>query len=192
MGGRFKGSYFRFGYRIFRDTYADGISDLNCRGGVCEGMPLSNSCDIPELGQRLAASRKNARDFLGRFADVRITSLTEDKRNNDLPPEALFAGIRQALADATPCGQRIKLLFVIGDAPDNSRDLPNLLKDKLVAWNGQRLLYFIAPPRNKSRFPNMVDRFNEQATAMFNLTVSDVSSDGWIEVRQRGAYPRAL
>lgn len=94
----FKEAQFRFGFRIYRDTYA-GELELD------EGLPLSPACELT-----LEAKERNIQEF-GTAIDRVV--VTEEARDDYA--ENLFGGIKRATRDLAPCPENTKLLFIIGD-----------------------------------------------------------------------------
>lgn len=95
----FREAQFRFGFRIYRDTFAKDRE-------LGEGLPMSpNSCELtPNLKD------ENIKQF-----STAIDQITVTEEASDDYPENLFGGIRQAILDLAPCPNNTKLLFVIGD-----------------------------------------------------------------------------
>lgn len=94
----FKETQFRFGFRIYRDTFA-GPQELG------EGYPLPTSCLL-----NAAEKQQNLQEFYQVLGQVE-----EMQETTDDYPENLFGGIRQAIRDLAACPDHTKLLFVIGD-----------------------------------------------------------------------------
>jgi len=94
----FKEAQFRFGFRIYRDTYA-GAEELG------EGLPLSPECELT-----LEAKERNLREFADAIDRVVVTEEAQDDY-----AENLYGGIQQAIRDLLPCPDNTKLLFIIGD-----------------------------------------------------------------------------
>jgi hypothetical protein len=138
----FKETSFRFGFRVYRDTYADSIRKNGqqiCWGGVCEGLPLSATTCRPSDSDMQA----NWDEFIEQFDKVE-----ESRNDQDDYPEKLFDGLRQAIQDMTSCPKRTKLLFVIGDHGDKHRKVP---QDIVNAFNyslERKAIYFIQTPNN--------------------------------------------
>ena len=103
----FKETQFRFGFRVYRDPYADRLTKNGIGDGVGEGFPLSGQCDMNE------AERDHAFEtFKKAISDVDVT--INDERDDY--EENLYGGLRQVLKhDITSCADNLKLLFVIGD-----------------------------------------------------------------------------
>ena len=94
----FEETQFRFGFRMYRDTYAQDKE-------LGEGVPLSGQCE-----GTLDAKKQNLQDFETALNRVAVT----DEASDDYA-ENLFGGIRQAIRDLAPCPDNTKLLFIIGD-----------------------------------------------------------------------------
>lgn len=103
----FRETEFRFGFRVYRDPYADTEFPNGPGEGVGEGYPLPSQCDLNDSQQKVAFD-----SFQKSMAQVRVSG-------NDVEddyPENLFGGLLQALSsDLKPCPNNLKLLFVIGD-----------------------------------------------------------------------------
>ena len=102
----FKETQFRFGFRVYRDPYADkeyeGLGD-----GVGEGHPLPASCTL-NSAQQTAASNS----FQRAISQVKVSEVdtADDYQEN------LYGGLAQALKkDIVSCPDHLKILFVIGD-----------------------------------------------------------------------------
>ncbi|MBF0296411.1 MAG: hypothetical protein HQL96_14580 [Magnetococcales bacterium] len=103
----FKDTQFRFGFRVYRDPYADKLFPNGLGDGVGEGHPLPQACDLDAAGQQQEFAK-----FEQAIAAVKVTQNDEA----DDYPENLYGGLNQALKqDLTACPDNLKLLFVIGD-----------------------------------------------------------------------------
>jgi len=162
----FRETTFRFGFRVYRDVFADALNPL-CQQGICEGMPLSNlSCNI---------SKDMSYDNWQRF-NSKISEVTETQDDNDDYPEQLLAGLAQALQDIASCPQRTKLLFVMGDHGDKQASLPQSLLQGLKQQ--QRLIiFFIQSPSFADQVLNAQDyqaayqRFKTQAQSIIQQVI---------------------
>jgi hypothetical protein len=145
----FKETSLRFGFRVYRDTYADSIRKNGqqiCWGGICEGLPLSATTCRPNDSDTQA----NLEKFI-----QQIDRVEEISSQNDYSKQ-LFDGLRQAIQDMTPCPKRTKLLFVIGEHGDRQDEVP---QDIVNAFNDsfeRKAIYFIQTPNNiyKARTPS--------------------------------------
>ena len=165
----FKETSFRFGFRMYRDTYADSISSLRCLNGVCEGMSLpTNTCQADSQ-----ATDANWRDFDKQLNRVKET--TDDKGKDDYP-EKLFNGLRQAIDDMDTCSKRTKILFVIGDHGDKQDELHQDLIDDLNSFN-KKVIFLIQTPNNSRRartpsaYQNAYQSYKEQAFQLLDQTL---------------------
>ena len=156
---------FRFGFRIYRDTYADKILPA-CQGGVCEGMPLSSStCNSGN-------DETNWKEFLGKLEKVKETSNDKDDY-----PEKLFDGLRQAIRDIAPCNKRTKLLFVISDHGDKQKAVPQDIIDNLNNNFTRKLVFFIQTPNKSSlartpyAYENAFFNYKKQSFQVLNKTL---------------------
>jgi uncharacterized protein YnzC (UPF0291/DUF896 family) len=146
----FKDSKIRFGFRVYRDSYA-GKKELG------DGLPLrAEHCEeLPD--DYLEKNRKNFQD---RIADVQAS--VDDKGIDDYP-ENLFGGLKQVLQDLRSCPGHTKLLFVIGDHGYDKEVLSmnNLqeLISKLKRDKGRLVTFFIQMP-NQARTAKTPDAYN--------------------------------
>jgi hypothetical protein len=158
---------FRFGFRIYRDTYADNNLSA-CQGGVCEGMPFSSTTCESDNNDTEA----NWREFVRRLGKVK-----ETRNDNDDYPEKLFDGLRQAIYDMAPCDKRAKLLFVIGDHGDRQYEVPQDIVDNLNMHFAKKLVFFIQTPnkssqaRTPSSYREAYTDYNNQAFGVLNQTL---------------------
>lgn len=103
----FKDTQFRFGFRVYRDPYADKLIPNTLGDGVGEGYPLPDTCDLDTAGQQ--------REFVKFEQSIAQVKVTQNDEADDYQ-ENLYGGLEQALnKDLTACPDNIKLLFVIGD-----------------------------------------------------------------------------
>ncbi|MEO5378536.1 MAG: hypothetical protein H7832_12260 [Magnetococcus sp. DMHC-6] len=110
----FKDTQFRFGYRVFRDPYADKLIKNGIGDGVGEGVPLPETCQLSPKEME-----QTYQEFENSIAKVSVT--LDDK---DDYQENLFGGIKQVLAkDIASCPDHLKLLFVIGDNGYKARNM---------------------------------------------------------------------
>ncbi|OSM06986.1 hypothetical protein MAIT1_00116 [Magnetofaba australis IT-1] len=102
----FQKTQFRFGFRVYRDPYADGLPG-GLGDGVGEGFPLSSQCELGEA-ERVAEYDRFKEAILG-------VKVTEEDAEDDYE-ENIYGGLEQALSrDMSACSDHLKLLFVIGD-----------------------------------------------------------------------------
>ncbi|MBF0144879.1 MAG: hypothetical protein HQL84_01155 [Magnetococcales bacterium] len=103
----FKETEFRFGFRVYRDPYADREFTNGPGEGVGEGHPLPSQCDLNDSQQQVAFE-----SFQKSISQVRVSGndIEDDYQEN------LFGGLNQVLSqDLQPCPDNLKILFVIGD-----------------------------------------------------------------------------
>lgn len=141
---------FRFGFRVYRDDYAGNR-------GVGEGLPLSaDNCQESSVDS-------NRRAFIRALEQV--VASTSDGSSDRTLTENLFAGLEQAFIDIEPCGDRTKLLFVIGDAGDNDSLMSDAVLLGLHELAKPPILFFISPesPAGESkRHYDALERFRAQ------------------------------
>ncbi|MBF0136610.1 MAG: hypothetical protein H7833_08450 [Magnetococcus sp. DMHC-1] len=102
----FKETQFRFGFRVFRDNYADRLIPNSPGDGVGEGYPLPATCQLSPEQQT-----KTYEDFQKAIAQVKVTSDDQDDYE-----ENVYGGLFQALKqDIQSCPDHLKLMFLIGD-----------------------------------------------------------------------------
>ncbi len=112
----------RFGFRVYRDTYAGKF-------GIGDGLALDRNCEPTD--EDLARNRQ-VFDQLIRKIDTKFT-LGETRDPDD--EEALIVALTQAVVDVSFCENNVKLLFVIGDTGYDSdalveRGVPKSLTDE--------------------------------------------------------------
>jgi hypothetical protein len=163
---RFMETSFRFGFRIYRDSYADSLvreEKKICQGGICEGMPFSAETCQSDSG----TTEANWQAFTKQINEVKET--TEDK---DDYPEKLFAGLRQVVQDdIASCEQRTKLLFVIGDHGDKQTEVPTDIITSLTQDFGKPVIvFFIQTPNvNESvTYQQAYESFNTQGLQLLS------------------------
>ncbi|ABK45605.1 hypothetical protein Mmc1_3115 [Magnetococcus marinus MC-1] len=129
----FRSTQFRFGFRVYRDSYADkekpGPGD-----GVGEGYPLPEQCELSPAEQK--------QEFV-RFQQAISTVTTTAGDAADDYEENLYGGLEQSLkSDMKSCADHLKVMFVIGD---------NGYKSRMAVMEGGRLV-------SKSKYKNEVSR----------------------------------
>ncbi|MCP4698599.1 MAG: hypothetical protein GY862_17370 [Gammaproteobacteria bacterium] len=155
----YKGTHFRFGFRVYRDDFAGNK-------GIGEGLPLTGPCEL-----RSDYVKVNREKFRSKLYAVH-TSIG-DIRRDDGYPENLFEGLHQAARDmAASCSENLKLLFVIADSGDNTEEAPARVIDSLTK-NSDNLpvLFFVQPPKDPSKadipaYRDAYERFGKQARAI--------------------------
>ena len=157
---------FRFGFRVYRDVFADALR-TDCHGGICEGMPLAaTTCHLDTT-----ATYDNWVKF-----DDQMSQVTETTADQDDYPEQLFAGLERALQDMASCKDRTKLLFVIGDHGDAHSQLPPQLLQQLQQFR-KLIIFFIQTPANPNpinnpqQYQQAYHDFHNQALAIIKLLI---------------------
>ncbi|MEO5339638.1 MAG: hypothetical protein H7837_03825 [Magnetococcus sp. MYC-9] len=103
----FRETQFRFGFRVYRDGYADSRIVGGLGEGIGEGFPLPETCTMDAEQQKQSLEK-----FQEAIARVKVTSDDADDYE-----ENSFGGLEQALKkDMTGCPDHVKLLFMIGDS----------------------------------------------------------------------------
>ncbi len=163
----FRETSFRFGFRVYRDDFADKLNS-NCHGGVCEGIPLSAStCQLDSN-----ATYENWNQF-----NEKIGQVKETQEENDDYPEQVAAGLIQGIQDLASCKDRTKLLFVIGDHGDKNPQLPNRLLEGLNNQFSRLIVFFIQTPSNDKQarsseaYRQAYGRFQIQAQTVINKLI---------------------
>ncbi|MBF0446848.1 MAG: hypothetical protein HQL67_01465 [Magnetococcales bacterium] len=169
----FKETQFRFGFRVYRDPYADKLFPNGLGDGVGEGHPLPSSCNLGPLEQGEAYN-----SFQSAITDVRVS----ESDTSDDYQENLYGGLAQVLEkDIVSCPDHLKILFVIGDNgyksivgkrlvkyknPYNRETLVDLLKSGIKGSN--IIPFFIQTPSRAEGVSHPVayrrayDQFTEQ------------------------------
>ncbi len=162
----FQETSFRFGFRVYRDIFADTVNS-DCQAGICEGMPLSATrCQVDNT-----ISDENWLQFNERMSQVQETTTDQDDF-----PERLFGGLERALQDIASCKDRTKLLFVIGDHGDAQHQLPQRLVRQLKQFN-KLIVFFIQTPShaenlsNPEQYQQAYHEFQRQAQTIINLII---------------------
>lgn len=159
----FRETSFRFGFRVYRDTFADAFNS-ECRGGICEGISLSAAtCHLNNN-----ATYQNWLKF-----NDKISQVKETQNDKDDYPERLFAGFMQALQDLASCKDRTKLLFVIGDHGDQQNTLPRQIIQGLSKFP-KLIVFFLQPPpyaNNSPQYQQAYQSFQTQAQLIVNKII---------------------
>ncbi|MEG3638529.1 hypothetical protein [Magnetococcus sp. PR-3] len=129
----FRSTQFRFGFRVYRDPYADG-EKKGLGDGVGEGYPLPNQCELSPVEQK--------QEFV-RFQRAISTVGTTAGDTADDYEENLYGGLAQALSsDMSSCNDHLKVMFVIGD---------NGYKTRMAVMENGRLV-------SKNKYKKVVSR----------------------------------
>ncbi|MEO5362888.1 MAG: hypothetical protein H7838_04610 [Magnetococcus sp. DMHC-8] len=103
----FRETQFRFGFRVYRDTYADSRIPGGLGDGIGAGVPFPDSCTMDAEQQK-----RSLEQFQEAIAKVQVTADDADDYE-----ENVFGGLEQALKkDMAACPDHLKLLFMIGDS----------------------------------------------------------------------------
>jgi len=159
----FRETSFRFGFRVYRDDFADKLNP-ECQGGICEGLPLSpTTCNLNN-----EATFTNWQQF-----NEKISQVQESQNDNDDYPEQLFAGLAQAIEDLASCKDRTKLLFVIGDHGDKSSQVPSQLIKQLGKFNRIVVFFIQTPAKDNSSelYKAAYDQFQSQAKSLLTQVI---------------------
>lgn len=160
---------FRFGFRIYRDTYA-GDRELG------DGLPMNDRCELTETEKK---------EWDERF-DRAIRSIEVTSEGRDDYAENLFGGIQQAIRDLAPCPNNTKLLFIIGDCgydatAQRNRGItpiePGALVNRMQSneQQGVKTLvpFFIQTPLDRSSAKNPAEY--EQAYHLFTQQAREIT-----------------
>jgi len=110
----FKNMRFRFGFRIYRDRYAeeDRTAEENELG---EGFAFNDSiCGNAWNVQNQSANIRMFQEKLGA-----IVATPDKVSDDDDYEESLYEGIDRAIKDLSPCPEHTKILFIIGNSGYN-------------------------------------------------------------------------
>ena len=103
----FRETQFRFGFRVYRDPYAEKQKRSRMGDGIGEGLSFSGPCTLDAQQQQEGFTA-----FQRAIAQVQVT--TDDADDYE---ENSYGGLEQALKrDMAACSDHLKLLFVIGDS----------------------------------------------------------------------------
>ena len=157
----------RFGFRIYRDLNVG-------TGSIGEGLPLPlEPCD-PDV----KTMDQNLKTFTQEIEKVRAS--TNDP-HSDSYPEALFAGLTQAVEDMSSCTHHTKILIVVGDHGDNQSQVPPDVVAQLKIFSKPIVLFFVQTPARSKVFDTETiipesytaayERFQGQAMALLYQTL---------------------
>ncbi|MBF0184059.1 MAG: hypothetical protein HQM06_06700 [Magnetococcales bacterium] len=188
----FRETQFRFGFRIYRDTYADSRLPNGLGDGIGEGFPLPEGCTLNAEQQKQSLEK-----FQEAIAKVQVTSDDADDYE-----ENSFGGLEQALKkDMTACPDHVKLLFMIGDSgyrdthpvrgakyrhPVRTDTLAHLLRGGDVAGGKSNnvIPFFIRTPslaqqaKNPNLYKNAYELFGAQANTLLSNSLPATSKTG--------------
>jgi len=98
----FRDTKLRFGFRVYRDTYAGN-------SGLGESLQFDSTCDVTSR-----SLRANLDKFSDQISLVKASTSDAASGDNDYE-ENLLGGIEKAMDDMLPCPDNSKILFIIGD-----------------------------------------------------------------------------
>lgn len=189
---RFSNVTVRYGYRVYRDTYAGGVF------GIVEedSLRLSRECNPSEAD--LAANREAVQEGIARI-DPDYTGGTGIRDTDH--EENLALGLAFAVDDMAACEDNVKLLFIIGDtgfdserlAADDSpitteAQIVSLLAESTTRSVDPIVPFFIQVPQVNSQSQNYVeayDLFTTQAQSMLQ-SISQLYTEGLEQPRDWG------
>jgi hypothetical protein len=171
----FRDTKLRFGFRVYRDTYAGN-------SGLGESLPFNSTCDVSAN-----SLRTNLDNFAEKISKVQASASDAASGDNDYE-ENLLGGIAQAMDDMLPCPDNSKILFVIGDHGYNGEaqrargakviDI-NALANSMTGDKGRGektiVPFFIQTPNNGSyaknplAYQNAYAAFRRQARAIASV-----------------------
>ncbi|MCB2261549.1 MAG: hypothetical protein LGR52_01180 [Candidatus Thiosymbion ectosymbiont of Robbea hypermnestra] len=158
--GGHRNNHYRFGFRIFRDDYADMDPALDCRKGLCEKLPIDRyDCGLDRRTMETSRQR-----FLKAIRKVRAS-----RNDHDDYPERLFAGIKQAIGDMGGCSERLKVLIVIGDHGDHLDAVPKTLRKKIRDFASNSLIFFIQTPAESDATGDYQQAYNKFQADAWNV-----------------------
>ena len=158
----FEESYFRFGFRIYRDSSFGEDS-------TGEGLPLDKSTD--SCGNEPRQSVGNLALFLEEIHEVRATSNPWTEGTDNESYGGLFNGLRKAVADLEGCPDHWKLLFVIGDAGDKEAPVPQDVIKGLLRY--RQIVPFFIRAKHQGTVPEAYDRFFDQGRTILRGVLPD-------------------
>ena len=165
-----RGNRYRFGFRVYRDTYADNLPRLDCENGVCEGRAMPSQCEV-------SSQEGELREFLQAMEPIRAT--TNDRKNGDKDfEEKLFAGVRQALTDLKGCEGHLKVLIILGDHGDRADRIPQALREEIHRWRVPPWAYILQMVKNPSLsgrgdYEHAYQAFSDQGRELIKLMVPE-------------------
>ncbi|MBF0186522.1 MAG: hypothetical protein HQL50_01195 [Magnetococcales bacterium] len=173
----FKDTRFRFGFRVYRDPFADASVADGPGQGVGEGYALPSTCSVDAEDEQMQLHA-----FQEAIAKVAVTEDDQDDYE-----ENIYGGLKQVMEnDLVSCQDHMKLLFVIGDHgyrsvrlggqpkyvnPPNRTQLAELLRgsDDPEVKGNNLISFFIQTPartedsRNPTAYNRAYNRFEKQA-----------------------------
>ena len=170
----FRGIDLRFGFRVYRDTYAGN-------SGLGEGLPFDSTCDV---------SARSLRTNLDKFSEqiglVKASISDAASGDNDYE-ENLLGGIEKAMDDMLPCTKNTKILFIIGDHGYNGNAqrargmkvvdidvLAHSMKGNKERGEKSIVTFFIQTPNNGAYSKN--SNAYQEAYALFRRQAQKIAS----------------
>ncbi|MBF0459812.1 MAG: hypothetical protein HQL87_00300 [Magnetococcales bacterium] len=204
----FRETQFRFGFRVYRDSYADNRVPGGLGDGIGEGVPFPDTCQMDADQQQKALEQ-----FQAAIAKVHVTSDDEDDYE-----ENSFGGLEQALKkDMSACPDHLKLLFMIGDSgykenhpirgpkykhPVKADTLAQLLRggDVAAGKTNNIIPFFIRTPflvkqaKNPGAYKGAYELFATQANYLLtnSLPASSKTTEHFFQLGQMTADNHAL
>ncbi|MBF0096731.1 MAG: hypothetical protein HQM04_09950 [Magnetococcales bacterium] len=204
----FRETQFRFGFRVYRDTYADSRLPNGLGDGIGEGFPFPEECAMNPEQQKRSLEK-----FQEAIAKVQVTSDdADDYEENSL------GGLEQALKkDMTACPDHLKLLFMIGDSgyrevhpvrggkyrhPSRIDSVAQLLRGGDVSGGKSNNIipFFIRTPslaqqaKNPNLYKNAYELFGSQANQLLTSTlpVTSKTTEHFFQMGENNLVSRVL
>ena len=204
----FRETQFRFGFRVYRDRYADSRIAGGLGDGIGEGVPFPATCTMDADQQK-----QSLEQFQQAIAKVQVTSDDADDYE-----ENSFGGLEQALKkDMAACPDHLKLLFMIGDSgykenhpfrgpkykhPVKMDTLAQLLRggDAAGGKTNNIVPFFIRTPflvsqaKNPGAYKSAYELFASQANALLtsSLPASSKTTEHFFQMGQTTENNHAL
>ncbi|OQW92765.1 MAG: hypothetical protein BWK78_00670 [Thiotrichaceae bacterium IS1] len=162
----FQQTTFRFGFLVYRDTFADNLLGKKiCNDGICERQPLDRTT---------CQSDTSITDNSFAKFEKAIKKVTATAEKNDDYPEQLFAGLEAVIPEMSACPNNNKLVFVIGDHGDAGETISQSVIDRFKRTFPKLAIFFIQTPsnvlniRNSESYREAYNKFQTQANAVID------------------------